>query len=63
MSTYSSTGLHTPVDVHYGHASTGAEQRAAALATARLAHPERFASDTDPKILALPRRRVDQPTS
>lgn len=51
---HSGIGLHTPADVHYGHASTVAEQRSAALAAARLAHPERFASDTDPKILALP---------
>jgi hypothetical protein len=47
-------GLHTPADVHYGHASTVAEQRSAALAAARLAHPERFTTDADPKILALP---------
>lgn len=47
-------GLHTPADVHYGHAKTVAEQRSAALAAARLAHPERFGTDTDPKVLALP---------
>ncbi len=32
-------GLHTPVDVHYGHASSVAVQRSAALAAALLAHP------------------------
>jgi transposase InsO family protein len=47
-------GLHTPADVHYGHARTVATQRSAALAAARLAHPERFGTNTDPKILALP---------
>ena len=47
-------GLHTPADVHYGHAGTVAQQRSAALAGARLAHPERFTSNQDPKILALP---------
>ena len=47
-------GLHTPADVHYGHASTVAEQRSAALATARATHPERFSTTGDPKILALP---------
>jgi transposase InsO family protein len=47
-------GLHTPADVHYGHARTVAAQRSAALAKARAAHPERFTTDTDPKILALP---------
>ncbi|THE19461.1 hypothetical protein E1J17_00845 [Kocuria rosea] len=35
-------GLNTPADVLYGHASTVAEQRSAALAAARDAHPERF---------------------
>jgi putative transposase len=47
-------GLHTPADVHYGHARTVTAQRSAALAAARLAHPERFTTNTDPKILALP---------
>jgi putative transposase len=47
-------GLHTPADVHYGHATTIAAERSAALADARAAHPERFATTTDPKILALP---------
>ena len=47
-------GLHTPADVHYGHAATTAAQRAATLAAARAAHPERFTGTTDPKILDLP---------
>lgn len=47
-------GLHTPADVHYGHASTVAEQRSAALAAARTTHPERFSTTGDPKILTLP---------
>lgn len=47
-------GLHTPADVHYGHAATVSEQRSAALATARTTHPERFSTTEDPKILALP---------
>lgn len=51
---HSGIGLHTPADVHYGHAKTVNVQRSAALAAARAAHPERFATTTDPKILALP---------
>lgn len=47
-------GLHTPADVHYGLASTTAAVRSAALAAARTAHPERFTTPTDPKILDLP---------
>jgi hypothetical protein len=47
-------GLHTPANVHYGHAANIADQRSATLAAARARHPERFATTTDPKILALP---------
>ena len=47
-------GLHTPADVHYGHATTTAAVRSDTLAAARTAHPHRFATHTDPKILALP---------
>jgi putative transposase len=47
-------GLHTPADVHYGHATAVDAQRSAALAAARQAHPERFTTNADPKILALP---------
>lgn len=61
-------GLHTPANVHYGHTSAVAEQRTAALATARHAHPERFTTNTDPKILALPgdawiNRPTEEPTA
>jgi transposase InsO family protein len=55
-------GLHTPADVHYGHASAVDAQRSAALQAARQAHPERFATSTDPKILALPENAwINQP--
>jgi len=47
-------GLHTPADVHYGHTGAVGLQRSAALAAARQTHPERFATETDPKILTLP---------
>ena len=47
-------GLHTPADVHYGHAATVSADRSAALAAARLEHPERFTTSKDPKILAMP---------
>ncbi len=47
-------GLHTPADVHYGHARVVAATRSVALAAARAAHPERFTTTHDPKILALP---------
>ena len=47
-------GLHNPADVHYGHASDVDAQRSAALDAARQQHPERFATSTDPKVLALP---------
>ena len=47
-------GLHTPADVHYGHTTAVSARRSAALAAARAAHPERFTTDHDPQILALP---------
>jgi len=47
-------GLNTPADVHYGHAAGKATERSAVLAQARLSTPARFATVTDPKILALP---------
>ena len=47
-------GLHTPADVHYGHAHQVSEQRSAALAVARQVPPGRFTTTEDPKILALP---------
>jgi len=57
-------GLHTPADVHYGHTSAVSAQRSAALAAARQAHPERFTTSTDPKILALPDNAwINQPAA
>ncbi len=35
-------GLHTPTDVHHGHAGAVREQRAVILSAAYQAHPERF---------------------
>lgn len=61
---HSGIGLHTPADVHYGHAAGVAEQRSAALAAARRAHPERFSTTADPKILALPTNAwINQPAT
>jgi len=39
---HSGLGLHTPADVHYGHAEAVREQRAVVLNAAYVAHPERF---------------------
>ncbi|MGV1010721.1 MAG: IS3 family transposase [Dermatophilaceae bacterium] len=39
---HSGIGMHTPVDVHHGHASEVHHQRAAVLTAAYTAHPERF---------------------
>lgn len=47
-------GLNTPADVHYGLAAGKTIKRSATLAAARAQNPERFATSTDPKILALP---------
>jgi putative transposase len=47
-------GLHTPADVHYGHAATVNIDRQATLAAARTQHPERFRTNNNPKILNLP---------
>jgi putative transposase len=47
-------GLHTPADVHYGHAATVNTEREKALAAARSRHPERFGTNRSPKILNLP---------
>ena len=51
---HSGIGLHTPADVHYGHAIARAAERAVVLAEARGRNPERFATTEDPKILAVP---------
>ena len=55
-------GLHTPADVHYGHAGTVAQQRSAALAGARLA-PRTLHQQPRPEDPRATRRRLDQPTS
>ena len=48
-------GLHTPADVHYGHAKTTQSRRIQTLTAARAQHPTRFTTPTIiPKILALP---------
>ena len=47
-------GLNTPADVRYGLAAGKAKDRSAVLAAARARNPERFTTNTDPKILALP---------
>ncbi|MGI8867745.1 MAG: IS3 family transposase [Mycobacteriales bacterium] len=47
-------GLHTPADVHYGLAADTGQRRRDTLAAARTASPNRFTSNTDPKILDLP---------
>lgn len=47
-------GLHTPADVHYGHAAAKQALRAHALDTAWTAHPERFSRRPRPKALHLP---------
>jgi len=47
-------GLHTPADVHYGHAAAVNAEREKTLAAARSRHPQRFATQHSPKILNLP---------
>jgi putative transposase len=49
---HSGLGLHTPADVHYGHAEAVREQRGVVLDTAYLTHPERFVNQPPkpPKI-------------
>jgi len=47
-------GLNTPADVHFGLATAKAADRAVVLAAARGRNPERFATNEDPKILAIP---------
>lgn len=60
---HSGIGFHTPANVHYGFAEAIADQRSQTLAAARAAHPHRFATTTDPKILALPEAAwINQPT-
>ena len=48
-------GMHTPSEVHHGRHHAVRARREAALAAARVAHPERFATAGRlPKILDLP---------
>ena len=55
-------GLHTPADVHYGHAAARRAEREATLAAARARHPERFGSLTGPKIINTPNAAwINQP--
>ncbi|WP_425305894.1 IS3 family transposase [Agromyces archimandritae] len=57
-------GMHTPADVHYGHADAIDRDRDTALDQARRAHPERFGTraQTRPKILDRdPAAWINQP--
>ena len=55
-------GLHTPADVHYGHAAAVRAEREATLAAAREQHPERFSTAACPKIINLPETAwINQP--
>lgn len=55
-------GLHTPAEVHYGLADQSAAARTDVLAAARAAHPERFSTSADPKILTMPETAwINQP--
>jgi len=47
-------GLNTPADVHFGLAEAKARQRSTTLADARARNPERFTTNQDPEILAIP---------
>ena len=57
-------GLHTPADVHYGHARDVQQRRLQTLAAARQQHPTRFTTATTPKILNLPEAAwINQPAA
>lgn len=47
-------GLNTPADVHYDLAQAKAQHRSTILANARARNPERFTTNQDPEILAIP---------
>ncbi len=49
-------GLHTPADVHFGHANDTHAVRVATLKAAHRSRPERFGKPGTPKILDLPER-------
>jgi putative transposase len=63
---HSGIGMHTPFDVHHGHAATIREARVQTLAAAYTAHPERFVRKP-PEPPALPGttwiNRPEQPNS
>ncbi len=59
-------GMHTPADLHYGHADAIDRDRDAALDAARREHPERFGTraTTRPKILDRdPAAWINQPSA
>jgi transposase InsO family protein len=58
-------GLHTPADVHYGHAADLQQRRHQTLAAARQQYPTRFTSAAaTPKILNLPEASwINQPAA
>ena len=57
-------GLHTPADVHYGHATQVNAERETTLAAAREQHPERFTTNHSPKIINLPEAAwINQPAA
>lgn len=59
---HSGIGLHTPASVHFGTTEQVREQRAATLAAAYAAHPERFARrPTPPEIPAV--AWINEPTT
>ena len=56
--------LHTPADVHYGHATDVQQRRLQTLAAARQQRPTRFTTSTTPKILNLPEAAwINQPSA
>jgi putative transposase len=60
---HSGIGLQTPEAVHYGRAQAVVDERAAVLAAAHAAHPERFVRGV-PKPAALPTAVwINKPTS
>lgn len=57
-------GLHTPADVHYGHAADVQQRRIQTLDAAREQHPARFTTTATPKILNLPEATwINQPAA
>jgi putative transposase len=57
-------GLHTPADVHYGHAADVQQRRHQTLAAARQQYPTRFTTAATPKILNLPEASwINQPAA